>query len=124
MTDGARQDRSAASRPVALPGACSPALGAALAGAVDVAILTVIPAELLAARAALGIGDDGREKDEGDGTVYLRGAVRSELAGREGVVLILSKGCGLVSLRVELDEAATHQVAADGPGLVSRASDP
>jgi hypothetical protein len=52
-------------------------------GAVDVAILTVIPAELLAARAASGIGDDGREKDEDGGTVYLRGTVRSELAGRE-----------------------------------------
>ena len=49
---------------------------------VDVVVLTVIPAELGAARRALGIGDHGREKD-GDGTVYFRGAVHSALAGRD-----------------------------------------
>jgi hypothetical protein len=43
--------------------------------AADIALLTVIPAELVALRAALGIDDDARDKEE-DGTVYFRGAAR------------------------------------------------
>jgi hypothetical protein len=53
----------------------------------DVAVLTVIPAELDAARAALGIDDETREKDA-DGTIYLHGVVRSDLAGRDYSVVL------------------------------------
>ncbi|HWO25744.1 MAG TPA: hypothetical protein VNO30_43695 [Kofleriaceae bacterium] len=45
---------------------------------IEVVILTVIPPELEAARRVLQIGDGSREKDT-DGTVYFRGAVRSDL---------------------------------------------
>jgi hypothetical protein len=48
---------------------------------VDVVILTVILAELDAARRVLQIDDLDREKDT-DGTVYFRGAVRSKLTGQ------------------------------------------
>jgi nucleoside phosphorylase len=44
-------------------------------------ILTVIPAELEAARRVLQIADDDRDKDE-DGTIYLGGSVHSAIAGR------------------------------------------
>ena len=50
--------------------------------AVEVVILTVIPAELEAARRVLQLDDRGWEKDPFDGTVYHRGTVRSELANR------------------------------------------
>jgi nucleoside phosphorylase len=61
---------------------------------VEIVILTVIPAELEAARRVLRIEDGGREK-AGDGTVYFRGAVRSELAGREyGIALGCIGGAG------------------------------
>jgi nucleoside phosphorylase len=58
----------------------------------DVAVLTVIPAELEAARAALGLAT--REKGA-DGTVTFRGAVRSELLQRDyEVVLACIGGAG------------------------------
>jgi hypothetical protein len=56
---------------------------------VDVAILTVIPAELDAARAALGIDDRARDKDD-DGTVYFHGAARSDIASRDYRVVVSS----------------------------------
>ncbi len=59
---------------------------------VDVVILTVIPAELDAARRVLQIDDAGREKAPGDGTVYFRGVVRSELANRDYTVVLTCIG--------------------------------
>jgi nucleoside phosphorylase len=55
-------------------------------------ILTVIPAELEAARRVLRIDDDSREKDIADGTVYFHGAVRSELANRDYTVALTCIG--------------------------------
>ena len=49
----------------------------------DVAVLTVIPAELDAARDALGVDGRARKKDA-DGSVYFHGRVRSELTGAQG----------------------------------------
>jgi hypothetical protein len=54
---------------------------------VDVVILTVIPAELEAARRMLRI-DEGRREKDADGTVYFRGAVRSELANRDYAIAL------------------------------------
>jgi len=45
----------------------------------DVIVLTVIPAELAAARDALGIPEQGARTKDNDGTVYFHGAVRSAL---------------------------------------------
>ncbi len=59
---------------------------------VDVVILTVIPAELEAARRVLRIDNDSREKDIADGTVYFHGAVRSELANRDYTVALTCIG--------------------------------
>lgn len=58
---------------------------------VDVVILTVIPPELEAARRVLRLNDGNREK-AADGTVYFRGAVRSELAGREYAIALTCIG--------------------------------
>jgi nucleoside phosphorylase len=58
---------------------------------VDVVILTVIPAELEAARRVLRIDDDSREKDA-DGTVYFRGAVCSELGNRDYTIALTCIG--------------------------------
>ncbi len=58
---------------------------------VDVAILTVIPPELFAARDALGIAEDARSKDEA-GTVSYRGKVRSALARRDYEVVLTCIG--------------------------------
>lgn len=58
---------------------------------VDVVILTVIPAELEAARRVLQVDDASRDKAP-DGTVYFRGSVRSELAGRGYVVALTCIG--------------------------------
>jgi len=58
---------------------------------VEIVVLTVIPAELEAARRVLQIDDDSREKDP-DGTVYFRGAVRSELAGRDYTIALTCIG--------------------------------
>lgn len=63
--------------------------GAVRTPAVDVVILTVIPAELDAARRVLQIDDLDREKDT-DGTMYFRGAVRSELSDRDYAIAL---GC-------------------------------
>src|SRR5262245_45630396 len=60
-------------------------------GPVDVAVLTVIRPELLAARDALGIAEGSRVKD-GDGTVYWRGAVRSALHARDYSVVLTCVG--------------------------------
>lgn len=61
---------------------------------IDVVILTVIPAELEAARRVLQIDDGSREKAS-DGTVYFRGSMRSELAGRGyAVALTCIAGAG------------------------------
>lgn len=63
-------------------------------GPVDVAVLTVIPAELEAARLALGIGDAAPVKAE-DGTSEFHATVRSELTGRGyHVVLACIGGAG------------------------------
>lgn len=48
----------------------------------DIAILTVIPPELNAARAALRVEPSARRKDE-DGTVYYQGVIHSDLTDRE-----------------------------------------
>lgn len=48
---------------------------------VDVGVLTVIAPELGAARAALGLGNQHKEKTD-DGTAYWRGTVDSEVLGR------------------------------------------
>lgn len=53
--------------------------------------MTVIPAELEAARRVLRIDDDSREQ-AADGTVYFRGAVRSELADRDYAVALTCIG--------------------------------
>jgi nucleoside phosphorylase len=58
---------------------------------VDVVILTVIPAELEAARRVLRIDDGSREKAP-DGTVYFRGAVCSELANRDYAIALTCIG--------------------------------
>lgn len=58
-------------------------------GAADVAILTVIPAELHAALAAFGIPETSRRKDR-SGTVYYYGQVASQLGGRPFSVVV---GC-------------------------------
>jgi len=58
---------------------------------VDIVVLTVMPVELEAARRALQI-DDASRKKEADGTVYLRGTVRSELAGREYAIALTCIG--------------------------------
>jgi formylglycine-generating enzyme required for sulfatase activity/nucleoside phosphorylase len=55
--------------------------------AADVAVMTVLPVELSAARDALGLRAEDREKDE-DGTVTWTGAVRSELLGRSYRVVL------------------------------------
>jgi nucleoside phosphorylase len=55
---------------------------------VDVAVLTVIPAELEAARAALAVPDTARIKDEENGTVYHSAVVRSEIAARDYSILL------------------------------------
>ncbi len=60
-------------------------------GPVEVVILTVIPAELEAARRVLRVGEASREKDP-DGTVYFRGAVRSELADRDYAIALTCIG--------------------------------
>jgi hypothetical protein len=62
-----------------------------MGGPVDVAVLTVIPAELEAARLALGLDDRAREKAE-DGTNYFHGAVASELTGRDYAVVVACIG--------------------------------
>src|SRR6266487_1750701 len=48
---------------------------------VDVAILTVIPPELGAARAGLHVSRDAGKKDD-DGSIYYRAAIHSELKKR------------------------------------------
>jgi len=58
---------------------------------VDIAILTVIPPELFAARDALGIAESARFKDE-VGTVSYRGRVRSALARRDYEVVLTCLG--------------------------------
>jgi nucleoside phosphorylase len=58
---------------------------------VDVAIVTVIPPELFAARDALGLAEDARAKDEA-GTVSYRGKVRSALARRHYEVVLTCIG--------------------------------
>jgi nucleoside phosphorylase len=58
---------------------------------VDVVVLTVIPAELEAARRVLRIDDGSREKAP-DGTVYFRGAVRSELVHRDYAIALTCIG--------------------------------
>ena len=62
----------------------------------DVAILTVIPPELDAARAALGLDPDkGRRKDKFSGTVFLEGSVFSHRSKRDvRVVLSCVGGAG------------------------------
>jgi nucleoside phosphorylase len=61
---------------------------------VDIGVLTVIPPELEAARAALG-GLSRRPKESAHDTVYWEGVVRSELCQREyGVVLAGIGGAG------------------------------
>ncbi|HEX8113377.1 MAG TPA: hypothetical protein VF516_36860 [Kofleriaceae bacterium] len=58
-------------------------------------ILTVIQAEFIAARRVLRIDDGCQEKDPSDGTVYLRGTVRSKLANRSySIVLTCIGGAG------------------------------
>ncbi|HEX7843352.1 MAG TPA: AAA family ATPase [Kofleriaceae bacterium] len=54
-------------------------------------ILTVIPAELEAARRVLQIDDGSREKAP-DGTVYFRGVVRSERAGKDYAIALTCIG--------------------------------
>jgi nucleoside phosphorylase len=58
---------------------------------VEVVILTVIQAELDAARRVLQIEDASREKDP-DGTVYYRGAVHSALADRDYAIALTCIG--------------------------------
>ncbi len=61
------------------------------ANRVNVAVLTVIPAELDAVLQILAFGGEGRrEKLSPSGTVIHRGAVRSELLGRDYEVVL---GC-------------------------------
>ena len=60
-----------------------PSSAGAINEAVDVAILTVIPAELFAALDALGISSESARERSADGTVYYRGAIRSELRHRD-----------------------------------------
>jgi len=57
----------------------------------DVVVLTVIPAELEAARRVLQIEARAREKTV-DGTVYFRGAVRSSLADRDYAIALTCIG--------------------------------
>ncbi|MBN1205455.1 MAG: hypothetical protein JXB05_11080 [Myxococcaceae bacterium] len=57
----------------------------------DIAILTVIPPELFAARDALGLAESSRAKDE-VGTISYRGKVRSALAKREYEVVLTCIG--------------------------------
>ncbi|WP_224249771.1 5'-methylthioadenosine/S-adenosylhomocysteine nucleosidase family protein [Hyalangium gracile] len=57
----------------------------------DIAVLTVIPAELVAAREALGIAESARFKDE-VGTVFYRGRVRSARARRDYDVVLTCLG--------------------------------
>ncbi|HVG62431.1 MAG TPA: tetratricopeptide repeat protein [Hyalangium sp.] len=57
----------------------------------DIAILTVVPAELIAARDALGIPESARFKDEA-GTVCYRGKVRSALTRRDYDVVLTCIG--------------------------------
>jgi serine/threonine protein kinase/nucleoside phosphorylase len=57
----------------------------------DVAIMTVIPPELFAALAALGISDSQREKDA-QGTVFFRGSLRSQLTGRDYRLVVTCVG--------------------------------
>ncbi|HYH94922.1 tetratricopeptide repeat protein, partial [Hyalangium sp.] len=58
---------------------------------VDVAILTVIPAELIAVRKALGIPEDARFEDE-KGTIGYRGRLHSALARRDYEVVLTCMG--------------------------------
>jgi nucleoside phosphorylase len=58
---------------------------------IDVVILTVIDAELDAARRALEIEDLDRDK-AGDGTIYFRGSVRSELNHRSYAIVLTCIG--------------------------------
>ena len=57
----------------------------------EIVILTVIPAELEAARRVLQIDSSSREKDA-DGTVYFRGRVRSHLAARDYAIALTCLG--------------------------------
>lgn len=54
---------------------------------VDIAILTVIPPELAAARDALELSESSRTKDE-TGTIFYYGKVRSTLARRDYEVVL------------------------------------
>jgi nucleoside phosphorylase len=81
---------------------------------VDVVILTVIPAELDAARRVLKIDDLDREKDT-DGTVYFRGAVRSELTGRDYAIAL---GCIGGTGNPSAAAAATSAIATYRPHVV------
>lgn len=62
-----------------------------MTGPVDVAILTVIPAELRAALAALAIPDDAWEKDS-HGTIYYHATVRSALQSHDYRVILTCIG--------------------------------
>lgn len=57
----------------------------------DIVVLTVIPSELLAARDALGLSQQAREKDDA-GTISYRGRIRSSLAQRDYEVLLTCIG--------------------------------
>ncbi|WP_158625135.1 protein kinase domain-containing protein [Corallococcus terminator] len=57
----------------------------------DVAILTVIQPEFFAALEALGISESQREKDA-QGTVYFRGLLRSQMAGRDYRLVVTCVG--------------------------------
>jgi predicted nucleotidyltransferase len=72
--------------------------------------LTVIPAELEAARRVLQIDDDSREKDP-DGTVYFRGAVRSERAHRDHAIALtcsVAKGSDTASSDIDVLIVSDH----------------
>jgi nucleoside phosphorylase len=84
------------------------------AEAVDVVVLTVIPAELDAARRVLQIDDLDREKDT-DGTVYFRGAVRSALTDRDYTIAL---GCIGSAGNPGAAAAATSAIATFGPHIV------
>ena len=61
---------------------------------VDIAILTVIPPELAAARTALDIPNSARKKDQG-GTVYFRSKIHSNLKNQDyDIVLTCIGGAG------------------------------
>ncbi|NES25369.1 MAG: hypothetical protein F6K41_42345, partial [Symploca sp. SIO3E6] len=84
---------------------------------VDIVVLTVIPQELAAVKAALGIRDipDNRSRTEASETIYLQGELFSELTQRS---YDLALGCIGSAGNYDSSQATTEAIQTYDPKLL------